>query len=263
MSTLRQVATWHPVRTFWGQPWGGHNTALPKCGECELGFALYDCECVKLTLPDFEKDPKSTSCRVWAPEKYKNPNHPKPTTRPEVWYERKVEVVCGNTGGRCLYKGVTTGCPQNPRRGQRCETTVTIHTGCTHATFVRQKCRHEEHRLSRRELSSHLPDITDIVRKDGFCNIECAQKQHRLDKEQEEILKEKQRAADCENSRWLKWKLDQDRQKSRGTSSYRQSTHESGSGPSRNRSDHSYRHYTDDELRNISQRTDRERYQYR
>ncbi|TGO47348.1 hypothetical protein BCON_0282g00110 [Botryotinia convoluta] len=250
-----------PTRTFWNQPWASYNTALPECDHCQLIFTLYNCGCVRMTLPDFDKDPLSKSCRIFPPSEY--PSKHKPTTRPKIFYKRK-NSGCGRVNeSDCRWNAKEEKkCPYDPSGRQDCENYVHIYKKCTHVDmgFVRM-CQNQEDRCNRGEPPKHMPHIVGGV-IDDFCSRECMDKQGVLDEEQR-ILEEKYARKRSENraqerserERYLKF--DMQYQRNQGTQRPRSDRPSTYSGSS----NHQYYQYTNAQLDEISRNTTR-KYKY-
>ncbi|TEY60775.1 hypothetical protein BOTCAL_0176g00010 [Botryotinia calthae] len=258
-----------PTRTFWNRPWASYNTALQERNHCQLTFTLHNCGCVKMTLPDFDQDPLSNSCRIFPPSEHSSKS--KPTTRPKIFYKRK-NSGCGRINEKdCLWVAKEEKqCPYDPKSRQGCENYVDIYKKCTHVDtgFVRI-CRNEKDRCNRREPRKHVPQIVGRL-LDDFCSRECVDKQAVLDIEQRS-LEEEQARRKTENSdqernervRYLKhdrqYQRNQETQRARSDkpSTYGSlSTSSTDSGSS-----NQYYQYTDAQLQEISRNTNR-KYRY-
>ncbi|KAF7907679.1 uncharacterized protein EAF01_005265 [Botrytis porri] len=186
-----------PIRTFWNQPWASYNTALQECDHCQLTFTLYDCGCVRMTLPHFDEDPLSTSCRIYPPSEYSF--KPKPTTRPKIFYKRRNDG-CGRVNeSDCRWDAKKeTPCPYELNSRGDCEDYVHIYKKCTHVRmrFV-GRCQNEENRYNRGEPPIHVPHIVGGV-VDDFCSRECLDKQAVLDEEQQTLEEEMARRIESE-----------------------------------------------------------------
>ncbi|TGO15148.1 hypothetical protein BTUL_0043g00010 [Botrytis tulipae] len=180
------------TRNFWNQPWASYNTALKECNHCQLTFTLYNCGCVRMTLPHFGNDPLSKSCQIHPPSDYSS--KPKPTTRPKIFYKRK-NSGCGRVDEKdCKWNAKREEqCSYDPETRRDCESYVDIYMKCTHVEKgTVRKCQNEEHRHNRGEPRKHMPHIVGGI-VDKFCSQECADKQAVLDEEQRILEEEKAR----------------------------------------------------------------------
>ncbi|TGO39422.1 hypothetical protein BHYA_0054g00180 [Botrytis hyacinthi] len=188
------------TRNFWNQPWARYNTALKECNHCQLTFTLYNCGCVRMTLPHFDNDPLSKSCQIHPPSDY--PSKPKPTTRPKIFYKRK-NSGCGRVirviEDKCLWNGKEgKQCSYDPKTRRDCENYVDIYMKCIHVEMgIVRKCQKEKALWNRREPSEHMPHIVGSI-VDKFCSQECADKQSILD-EEHRILEEEKAQRRSEN----------------------------------------------------------------
>ncbi|TGO48297.1 hypothetical protein BOTNAR_0482g00010 [Botryotinia narcissicola] len=251
------------TRNFWNQPWASYNTALKECNHCQLIFTLYNCGCVRMTLPHFEHDPLSKSCRIYPPSDYSS--KPKPTTKPKIFYKRK-NSSCGRVirdiEDKCLWNGKQEKqCSYDPQTRRDCKSYIDIYTKCTHVEKgTVRKCQNEEHRNNRGEPLKHMPHIIGGI-VDKFCSQKCANEQAILDEEQR-ILEEKARRrseneaqARNEEERYSTFEMQYER--NRGTQRPRcdrprTDDSASTSSTSLGSSNYQYHHYTDAQLEEIA-----------
>ncbi|KAF7957493.1 hypothetical protein EAE96_003070 [Botrytis aclada] len=184
------------TRAIWNQSWTSYNAALQECNHCQLKFTLYDCGCLRMTLPAFDEDPLSKSCRIYPPSEYSS--KPKPTTIPKILYERK-HSGCGRFNEKdCEWNAKEERqCPYDPLGKQDCERFVDIYKRCTHVKMRFVLCQNEQDRRNRKQPSKHVTHIVGGL-VDEFCSSECMDKQRRLDEEQR-ILEEEQARRRSEN----------------------------------------------------------------
>ncbi|KAF7921231.1 uncharacterized protein EAE98_008657 [Botrytis deweyae] len=189
------------TRDFWTERWHSYNTALEKCNHCKISFALYDCGCVRMTLPHFDNDPLSKSCRIYPISKDSSKPEPKPTTRPKIFYKRK-NHGCGRVNrdpkDKCLWDGKEVWDGKEKKQCSDCEDHVEICKKCTRVKMgPAKKCRKERDRYDQRKPRKHMPHF---FRRDGdkFCSPECAKEQADFDKEQR-ILEEENARRRSEN----------------------------------------------------------------
>ncbi|TGO22244.1 hypothetical protein BPAE_0176g00090 [Botrytis paeoniae] len=247
-----------PTRNFWNQPWASYNTALQECNHCQLIFTLYNCGCVRMTLPDFDKDPLSKSCRTYPSFEYSS--KPKPTTRPKVLYKRKNSGCGRSKESDCRWNAKEEKqCPYEPNSRRDCEDYVHIYKKCTHVEmgFVRM-CQNQEDRCNRGELPKHVPHIVGGV-VDDFCSRECVDEQAVLDEEQQ-ILEEEKARRRSENGlrKEMKGKDILTNQRTQRARSNRPRNYDSASTSSTS-SGSPYQHYkyTDAQLEVVSRNTTR------
>ncbi|KAF5879697.1 uncharacterized protein Bfra_006904 [Botrytis fragariae] len=257
-----------PTRNFWNQPWASYNTALQECNHCQVTFTLYNCGCVRMTLPHFDKDPLSTSCRIYPPSEY--PSKPKPTTRPKIFYKRRNSGCGRGKESECRWNAKEEKqCPYDPKTRQDCENYVHIYKRCTHVNmgFVRM-CQNEEDRCNRGGSPKHMPHIVGGV-VDDFCSRQCADEQAVLDEEQR-ILEEEYARRRSENTaqerneteRYLRFEMQY--QRNRGTQRPRSDIPPTCASASKSpaysgSSNDQYYQYTDAQLDEISRNTTRKR----
>ncbi|KAF7955422.1 uncharacterized protein EAE97_000681 [Botrytis byssoidea] len=252
------------TRNFWNQPWASYNTALKECNHCQLTFTLYNCGCVRMTLPHFGNDPLSKSCQIHPPSDYSS--KPKPTTRPKIFYKRK-NSGCGRVNEKdCKWNAKREEqCSYDPKTRRDCESYVDIYIKCTHVEIgIVRKCQSEEHRRNRGEPLKHMPQIVGGI-VDKFCSQECADKQAVLDEEQR-ILEEKacrrsENEAQARNEEERYSRFDMQYKQNRGTQRPRSDrpTDDSASTSSTSSGSSSYQYYryTDAQLEEIARHTTR------
>ncbi|KAF7862890.1 uncharacterized protein EAF02_010439 [Botrytis sinoallii] len=252
------------TRIFWNRSWHSYNTALEECDHCEIIFTIYNCGCVRMTLPDFDNDPLSKSCRIYPISDDPSKPEPKPTTRPKIFYKQKKHgcerVVIRDRKDKCLWNG------KEEKQCPDCEDCAYFYKKCTHIKMgPRQKCREEADLYAQRNPRKHMPHIVRRDR-DEFCSEECADTQAVLDEEQRILEKNARRRSENEArekeeaKRHLKFVENHERNKrAQRPQSDIPSTYGrvSSSSTSSRSSNNPYRHYTDAQLAEIARNTTR------
>ncbi|KAF7941484.1 hypothetical protein BELL_0215g00180 [Botrytis elliptica] len=215
-----------------------------------------------MTLPHFDNDPLSKSCRVYPISKDPSKPEPKPTTRPKIFFEHKGHgcgrVVIKDPDDKCLWNG------KEEKQCPDCEDCAYGYKKCAHIKWgPSQKCPEEADLYDRGKPRKHIPHIV-LDNVDGFCSDKCTDKQAVRDDEQRILEKNARRKSENEAREKEEAKQDlnfvEDNERNRRAQRPQRDIpstygHVSSSSTSSRSSNYPYRRYTNAQLAEIARNT--------